>query len=404
MNNLKPYFDAAQAADAKVQEIAAQIDTHFSAGETDKAMALRAGLDEAKTKAKNANDLYLSMRDASQSRPAAFSPAGAPPVLRNGLGDTFVGAFRNYLKTGDRNPVAPWMDGNEVLFKNASNNTDMNIGTAADGGVLDPTTLYQKVVARRSEMSLIEKLGCQKIPGKGTTVDVPYDNEADGEFVSTGEGVAFDQDTPALAKAQMTLVKYSKYITLSSELLEDEDTSLMDFLMNWVARGQAKTINSLLVNEAAATGTSFKTAASATAIAAGEPDALALNDTVSDYLDDSGSVAWVTRASTYAAIKAITGSARLYGDGNDGAPGLGRNLLGFPAHFSNKVALPTAGLKPAFFGNWNYMGYREGPGFTMLRDPYSAAGTGQVKLWMYFRIVFKQLQAGAIGYLTMAAA
>ena len=52
------------------------------------------------------------------------------------------------------------------------------------------------------------------IPGKGTTVNVPYDNETDGEFVSTGEGSGFDQDAPAIGQAAMTLVKYSKYITL----------------------------------------------------------------------------------------------------------------------------------------------------------------------------------------------
>lgn len=402
--NLKPYFDAAQSADAKVQEIAAKIDAHFQAGEQDQALTLRASLDEAKAKAKAANDLYLSMRDASTSQlPEQFVPAGAPAVLKNGRGDNFVGAFRAYLKDGDTGAVRPWMQGNEVLFKNASNNTDMNVGTAADGGVLDPTSLFNKVIARRSEMSLPEKLGVMKIPGKGTTVDVPYDNEADGEFVSTNEAGSFDQDAPAVAKAQMTLVKYSKKITLSVELLEDEDAGLMSFLMDWVARGQAKTMNSLLLTEVGTNGTLFKTTASATAIAAGEPDAVALNDSVAEYLDDSGSVAWVSRASTYAAIKAITGSARLYGDGNDGSAGLGRNLLGHPAFFSNKAAAIAATAKVAYFGNWNYVGMREAPGFTMLRDPYSAAGTGQVQLWMYFRTVFKVLQADAIGYMAMHA-
>jgi HK97 family phage major capsid protein len=82
---------------------------------------------------------------------------------------------------------------------------------------------------------------------------------------------------------------------------------------------------------------------------------------------------------------------------------LGRNLLGHPAFFSNKAAAIAATAKVAYFGNWNYVGMREAPGFTMLRDPYSAAGTGQVQLWMYFRTVFKVLQADAIGYMAMHA-
>lgn len=401
--NLKPYFDAAQSADANVQAIAAKIDGHFTAGETDQAMALKASLDEAKIKAKSANDLYLSMRDASEGRPGQFTPAGAPVVLQNGRGDTFAGSFKSYLKFGDTGAVRPWMQGNEIVFTNASNATDMNVGTPADGGYVDPTGMYNGVIARRSEMSLPVKLGVRRIPGKGTTVNVPLDNEADGEFVSTNEAGSFDLDAPALTQAAMTLVKYSKYINLSLELLEDEDASLMNFLMDWVARGQAKTLNSLLLTEVGSGGTLFATTASATAIAAGEPDAVALNDTVADYLDDSGSVAWVSRATTYSAIKAITGSARLYSDGNDGAPGNGRSLLGHPALFSNKAAAIAATAKVAYFGNWNYVGWREAPGFTMLRDPYSAAGTGQVKLWMYFRTVFKTLQAGAIGYLAMHA-
>lgn len=399
--NLKPYYDAAQSADNRVQSVAAQIDAHFQAGENDQAVALRANLDEARTKAKEANDLYLSMRDASQaSNLGQFTPAGAAPAhLQNGLGDTFSKAFRAYARTGDKGAVRPWMQGNEIVFKNASNNTDMNIGTGADGGFVDPTTLYQQVIAKRTEMSLPERLGVMRIPGVGTTVNVPYDNEGDGEFISTAEGAAFDQDAPAIGQAQMTLVKYSKYITLSDELLNDEDAGLMPFLMDWVARGQAKTLNSLLLTEVAASGTSYKTTASATAIAAGEPEAVALNDTLADYLDDAGSIAWVMRGSTYGAIQSITGNPRLYAETNGGGAALRPPLLGYPVFFSNKAAAIASTAKSAYFGNWNYVGWREAPGFTMLRDPYSAAGTGQVKLWMYFRTVFKVLQPDAVGYL-----
>jgi HK97 family phage major capsid protein len=402
--NLKSYYDAAQSADQRVQAIAGQIDAHFQAGENDKAVGLTASLNEAKAGAKNANDLYLSMRDAAQSQSLGqFTPAGgsaAPAVLKNGRGDTFGQAFRAYLKNGDVGGVRPWMDGgNEIMFRNASNNTDMNIGTAADGGYLDPTTLYQGVIAKRSEMSLPERLGVQRIPGKGTTVNVPYDNEADGEFVDTSEGASFDQDAPAIGQAQMTLVKKSKYITLSHELLEDEDAGLMAFLMNWIARGQAKTMNSMLLTEVGTNGTSYNTTASATAIAAGELEKVALNDTLGDYLDDAGSIGWVMRPSTYAAIQSITGNPRLYAESNNGGAALRPPLLGYPVYYSNKATVIQASAKSAYFGNWNYVGWREAPGFTMLRDPYSAAGTGQVKLWMYFRTVFKVLQPDAVGYL-----
>lgn len=400
--NLKPYFDAAQSADANVQAIAAKIDSHFQAGETEQAMTLRQSLEDAKLKAKGANDLYLAMRDAAEGRPEQFSPAGAPAVLKNGRGDSFAKGLRAYIRDGDTGGVKQYMAGTEILFHNASNNTDMNIGTPADGGYVDPTGMYQGVIARRSEMSLPERLGVRRIPGKGTTVNVPTDDEADGEFVSTSEAGSFDQDAPALGQKAMTLVKYSKYITLSVELLEDEDASLMSFLMDWVARGQAKTLNSLLITEVGSNGTSFKTTASATAIAAGELEDVAFNDTNGEYLDDAGSVGWVMRPSVFSAINKITGNPRMYAESNSGGSVLRPPLLGYPVFFSNKSGTVASAQKSAYYGNWNFVGWREAPGFTMLRDPYSAAGTGQVKLWMYFRTVFKVLQAGAVGYLLQA--
>lgn len=336
-----------------------------------------------------------------EARSNAVKPA--PAHLRNGRGDSFEKSLKTYLRGESVDgELRKFMSGNEVVFR-ASNNTDMNIITPADGGYLDPTTLYNQVIAKRGEMSLAEQLNVRQIPGNGTTVNVPTDDEADGEFVSTGEGVGYDQDAPAIGQVQMTLVKYSKYITLSHELLEDESAGLMPFLTDWIARSQAKTMNQLLITEAAASGTSYKTTASATAIAAGELEATALNDTLGNYLDDTGSLAWVMRPSTFAAIQSVTGNPRLYAENNAGGAALRPPLLGYPVFYSNKVDAIAGSKKVAFFGNWNYMGWRPGSGFTMLRDPYSAAGTGQVKIWMHFRTVFKVLQADALGYLATHA-
>ena len=89
-------------------------------------------------------------------------------------------------------------------------------------------------------------LGVTEIPGVGTTVDVPYDDEADGEFIVTTETEEFDDDAPALNKKSLTLKKYSKIIRISHELLRDEDARLLSFLTNFVGRGMAKTHNDLL--------------------------------------------------------------------------------------------------------------------------------------------------------------
>jgi hypothetical protein len=68
MPNLKPYYDAAFKADEEVKRILAEMDTLFNDGTEEgkqKALQLRPALDEAQAEAKEANQLYTSMRDAS---------------------------------------------------------------------------------------------------------------------------------------------------------------------------------------------------------------------------------------------------------------------------------------------------------------------------------------------------
>jgi HK97 family phage major capsid protein len=202
----------------------------------------------------------------------------APAYNKMPLGDSETRAFAHWIKTGD--------DGG-IRELRASNATDMNIGTAADGQYLVPTGHYNQVIARRDEAMLANQIGVMNIPGQGTTVNVPVDNEADGEFVSTNEASEFDLDAPATAQVAMTLVKYTKQIKISYELLEDEDAKLLSFLSDFVGRGMAKTHNSLLLTEARAGGTAALTLDSASTIGDGEPVEL-LYKQPAEYLDGSG--------------------------------------------------------------------------------------------------------------------
>lgn len=83
MIDLKPYYDAARAADEEVQRIMDEMNAAFLEGSDEgkqRALDLRPALDEAKKSAKDANDLYLSLREAaSQGSGAAreFVPVAA---------------------------------------------------------------------------------------------------------------------------------------------------------------------------------------------------------------------------------------------------------------------------------------------------------------------------------------
>jgi len=310
----------------------------------------------------------------------------APGQLRIGRGDTEARAICHWIRTGD--------DGGLGELR-ASNAVNMQVGTAGEGGNAVPTGHYQGIIARRDEVALTTKLGCMQIPGKGTTVNVPYDNEADGEFVATNEESDHDLDSPDLGKKAMTLLRYTKKIGISWELLEDEDSRLLAFLENWVGRGMAKTDNSLLLTEVASNGTALKTFASATAIAVDELEAIVYNDDLSFYLEDSGSVAWVMKPSVHGEIVLLDdANTRRYAANQMGGPG--PNLLGFPIAYSNKSGATAASTKSVYFGNWRYVGYREGGMMTFLRDPYSYEGG--IELRYQYRKVYGVLQAEAIGY------
>ena len=313
---------------------------------------------------------------------------GAPAVIKElGEKDTTKG-FMSFIRTGKENSV--------MSALKASNDTDMNIGTNVDGQYLVPTGFYQGVIARKDEMAIAPKVGVTEIPGVGTTVDVPYDNEADGEFIVTTETAEFDDDAPATGKKSLTFKKYSKTITISHELLRDEDAKLEAFLMDFVGRGMAKTHNDLLITEVESYGTSLKTFASATAVAIGELEAMMLGADMAAYLE-GGNVNWVMSGPSYAKIISLTGDARTYAPTPLGSGALGQ-LLGHPVQFTNKADTIAASKKSIFFGDWSQVGVRNGAGLQIIRDPYTRAKYGQLQLHFLFDCVYGVLNSEAIGY------
>jgi hypothetical protein len=68
MQNLKPVYDAAVAAEAKVSSVMAEMLAAFDEGSEEgkaRALEMRPALDQAKEEARAANELYVSMRDAA---------------------------------------------------------------------------------------------------------------------------------------------------------------------------------------------------------------------------------------------------------------------------------------------------------------------------------------------------
>ena len=371
-------------AAAKLNDLAELEDRNFTEAEQTEYDTLLADAEALEARAKRLEDMsgIKQVLDARQ----------APVHNKIKAGDTEERAWAHWVRTGD--------DGGIREYR-ASNDTTMNITTDADGGYAVPTGHYQGIIARRDEAMLANQLGVRMIPGKGTTVNVPIDDEADGEFVSTAESNAYDRDAPALSVKAMTLTKYTKKVDLTVELLEDEDSRIISFLNDFVGRGMAKTHNSLLLTEVAANGTALKTFASATVIAVDELEPIVFNEALGNYLDDGGSVAWVMQRAVHGEIVLLDdANTRRYAH-NTMPDANGRftpSLLGFPVKYSAKSGATAASTKSLYFGNWNYVGYREAPGFTVIRDPYSRAAYGEIIFHYMFRAVYGVLQAEAIGF------
>lgn len=326
--------------------------------------------------------------EVQRARPA--QTRAAPGVLRIQRGDSEERAIAHYMRTGDAGGLG------EIR---ASNATDMNTTTAADGGYAVPTGHYNQIVARRDEELLTNALGVTRIQGRGTTVNVPVDNEADGEFVATNQAAQFDLDSPALNQVAMTLVAYTKRIPVSYQLLEDEDSNLLSFVANWIGRGMARTHNSLLLTEAKAGGTAALTLDSATAIGAGEiPELVYL---LPDPYQKGGNVAWVMKRATEGHIRGLASSSIFLF--NPMPAGSDRNrpeIWGYPVFNSEYASAVEASAKSLIFGDWSYVYMRESTEFGFLRDPYSLADYGQIRLLYFFRTVYKVTQAEALIYAT----
>lgn len=330
---------------------------------------------------------------------------GVATVLRGERGDNEANAWKAYFAHGDSGGLRHLQgdDGNgkpAIVLQLPSQerravvDSNMNITTPADGGSTVPTGLAGQIATRKNERMLAPRIGCRQIPGIGTTVNYPYESADPEVFAVTTEQVDAKSTNyqrnavPTGAKA-FTLAKKTRKVELTEELLSDSAINVQSYVADRIGREIAKTHNADLVAEVAANGTSFKTFASTTVIAAGELEPIVGEDSLGFYLEDAATVSWIMRSSVHWAIRAITANNRLYAQNEAG-------LLGYPVAYSNAVASPATTAKTVLFGCWDYMGYRESPDIRFISDPYSVDGL--VILKYSFRDAYGILQSAAIGY------
>jgi HK97 family phage major capsid protein len=249
--NMKKYFDAANAAEARVQTIAAQINDLFEKGQTEDAVKMRPQLDAAKAEAKEAHQLYLSMAAATtpDGDPAQrFVPTGGEPepkaVKDMRASNEYMTAFFDALKAG----VSPKTIKNgqhraepyQILMATLTETGGSPAGE--DGGFLLPVDFDNKInELKRKFFDLAQYFNVETVTAYTGWRVVEQAAAALG-FAAITEDVALaEMEQPKFDKMTYTIVDYGGYLPVSNDLMSDTPVNIMNYLAGWVAKKIALT-------------------------------------------------------------------------------------------------------------------------------------------------------------------
>ena len=268
--NMKKYFDAANAAESKVQVIAAQINDLFEKGQNDEALKLRPSLDSAKADAKEAHQLYLSMAAATtpDGDPAQrFVPIGGDPepqaVRDLRATNEYVQEFFSALKIG----------ANPKTIKNGQHRGEqfgrlMNALTetggapaGAEGGFLLPVDFDTTIKSfRRLAVDLSSWVAVEEVNTmtgwramEVASAALPFAPIVDAPAPVFPLSRLAEMENPTFQRVTYTLTDYGGFLPISNTLLSDTPAAIMKYLGRWCGRKESLTNTSLIVALALAT-------------------------------------------------------------------------------------------------------------------------------------------------------
>ena len=418
---LKPYFDAVNTAEAEVTRLRNEIDSLFRAGDKKKALDLRPALEEAKTKAKEANDLYLSMRDAGNpADPGRHFVPAADGDLNIGLSPKEVKNYSllraiNAAADQKNNPRA-WDEAGLELeasravaerlgkkpqgffvpweIQNAAYRRPVNtqqVGDPTTGGYLVATELLADSfidVLRNSMM--LKQAGARVMTGLVGDIDIPKKTTASVAYW-IGEGDAPNKSTlqfgqvaarpkTVAAYAQLTR-KFLKQATPDAEMLVRDDIAQTLAL----AADKAGLHGAGSANEPLGVALMSGIGAVVGGTDGATPDWADLVDLESEIALDNaliGKLGYITNTKVQGYLKKTRHNATY---GTDYIwPINAREINGHPAWVTNQVRSDMvkgssgAVCSGIFFGNWDDLVFLYWGGLDVIVDPYTNSTSGDV--------------------------
>ncbi len=239
--NLKKFLDAANAAEARVQQIAAQIDEHFEAGETEKALAMKNELDTSKAKAKETHELYLSVLDAvSAGDDPARRVMPSVDVITDAADQPFKspGEFFQAVKIAGLYPGREDSRLKPLKFKDA---TGMSEGVPADGGYLLQPQVASGILERMYAIGqILSRVASDPVSGNSNAITYNGVDETSRIAGSRwggvlgywlAEGGTFTGTKPKFRQIELKLKKVGALCYATDEQLEDTAN-----LESWLGR------------------------------------------------------------------------------------------------------------------------------------------------------------------------
>lgn len=257
MIDLKKFYDAAVAASTAKTAKAVEIQKLFDAGDTEKGMAMKAELIELTKKAKEAEEMYISMRDATGDDGVAkkFTPADdrqkademkdADILKSNEYVNAFFKAFANSMTPKDlKKSGAP--EDMQILMKALTETGGTPAG--ADGGFLLPVDFNNMIIERvRQFLDLSQYVNVENVQAfsgwraiEHAVAAAPFTTFANNSTVPASEQPAFDKITYQVAD-------YGGLLPVANDLLNDTPANIMAYLSKWMGKKVVLTNNSLIL-------------------------------------------------------------------------------------------------------------------------------------------------------------
>jgi HK97 family phage major capsid protein len=291
--------------------------------------------------------------------------APAPAVKSMAMdNDTDAFASRDYERAY-KSYVRGTADNSELnVLSNAKNHAfkTLNETTNNDGGYTVPTTVNREITAKRDDMSLLGQFAFTRV----TTESWKHIMPAQSTKATSGivaEGVTATASEPNLANSRtIQLYKDTLEFAVTDELLADSSSNLEQFMQVEIARAMAVSANSYIIlgtgsSQPYGLVTRVTNTVNLGASAVTNAQVIAVSTAVNGNYLQNGQTGWIMRNSTWGALRTL--DLTNYNRITAIEAGI-RYAEGWRVALSESAAaIGATGVKPLYFGNFNYYAFCE---------------------------------------------